>query len=84
MSLLPRRSPARDIFSAQRTGARGGAEGVRPAPCRRRRKAGNRPVYGALNFRRALVGAAPRFGSAHLRLSGAVWNARRSAIPTAT
>ena len=30
-----------------------------------------RPVYGALNFRRHLVGAAPRFGSSHLRLTGA-------------
>ncbi|WP_412753720.1 DUF3626 domain-containing protein [Krasilnikovia sp. M28-CT-15] len=30
-----------------------------------------RPVYGALNFRRSTVGAAPRFGSAHLRLTGA-------------
>lgn len=29
-----------------------------------------RPVYGALNFRRQVVGAAPRFGSAHLRLTG--------------
>ncbi|MDX3457056.1 DUF3626 domain-containing protein [Streptomyces sp. ME02-8801-2C] len=29
-----------------------------------------RPVYGALNFRRQVVGAAPRFGSAHFRLSG--------------
>ncbi|MFL6077985.1 MAG: DUF3626 domain-containing protein [Mycobacteriales bacterium] len=28
-----------------------------------------RPVYGALNFRRHAVGAAPRFGSAHLRLT---------------
>jgi hypothetical protein len=28
-----------------------------------------RPVYGALNFRRRDVGGAPRFGSAHLRLS---------------
>ncbi|MFF4624589.1 DUF3626 domain-containing protein [Nonomuraea jabiensis] len=28
-----------------------------------------RPVYGALNFRRKPVGAAPRFGSAHFRLS---------------
>ncbi|WP_184943508.1 DUF3626 domain-containing protein [Kitasatospora kifunensis] len=27
-----------------------------------------RPVYGALNFRRQAVGAAPRFGSAHFRL----------------
>ncbi|MDH6119245.1 hypothetical protein ABH930_002456 [Kitasatospora sp. GAS204A] len=27
-----------------------------------------RPVYGALNFRRHAVGAAPRFGSAHFRL----------------
>lgn len=27
-----------------------------------------RPVYGALNFRHQNVGAAPRFGSAHLRL----------------
>ncbi|MGW6140083.1 DUF3626 domain-containing protein [Streptomyces sp. NPDC055140] len=29
-----------------------------------------RPVYGALNFRRKAVGAAPRFGSAHFRLAG--------------
>jgi len=29
----------------------------------------NRPVYGALNFRRKPVGAAPRFGSAHFRLT---------------
>ncbi|MFF4112833.1 DUF3626 domain-containing protein [Streptomyces sp. NPDC001714] len=29
-----------------------------------------RPVYGALDFRRQVVGAAPRFGSAHLRLTG--------------
>lgn len=28
-----------------------------------------RPVYGGLNFRRKIVGAAPRFGSAHLRLT---------------
>lgn len=28
-----------------------------------------RPVYGALNFRRSPVGAAPRFGSAHFRLT---------------
>ncbi|WP_189273829.1 DUF3626 domain-containing protein [Streptomyces atratus] len=28
-----------------------------------------RPVYGALNFRRRAVGAAPRFGSAHFRLT---------------
>ncbi|MFI6699620.1 DUF3626 domain-containing protein [Streptomyces sp. NPDC050509] len=28
-----------------------------------------RPVYGALNFRRKLVGGAPRFGSAHFRLT---------------
>lgn len=28
-----------------------------------------RPVYGALNFRRHAFGAAPRFGSAHLRLT---------------
>ncbi|WP_460071862.1 DUF3626 domain-containing protein [Streptomyces sp. YKOK-I1] len=27
-----------------------------------------RPVYGALDFRRQVVGAAPRFGSSHLRL----------------
>ncbi|WP_371792452.1 DUF3626 domain-containing protein [Streptomyces sp. NBC_01471] len=27
-----------------------------------------RPVYGALNYRRHLIGGAPRFGSAHLRL----------------
>ncbi|MFC9894684.1 DUF3626 domain-containing protein [Nocardia sp. NPDC127579] len=32
----------------------------------------DRPVYGALNFRRAPVGAAPRFGSAHLRLAATV------------
>ncbi|GAB1510850.1 DUF3626 domain-containing protein [Actinophytocola sp. KF-1] len=31
--------------------------------------AGERPVYGALNFRRKAVGGAPRFGSAHLRLT---------------
>jgi hypothetical protein len=31
-----------------------------------------RPVYGALNFRRRSVGAAPRFGSAHLRLTADV------------
>lgn len=30
-----------------------------------------RPVYGALNFRRKPVGGAPRFGSAHLRLTAA-------------
>jgi hypothetical protein len=30
-----------------------------------------RPVYGALNFRGKAVGAAPRFGSAHLRLTAA-------------
>jgi hypothetical protein len=30
-----------------------------------------RPVYGALNFRHKVVGAAPRFGSAHLRLTAA-------------
>ena len=31
-----------------------------------------RPVYGALNFRHKPVGAAPRFGSVHLRLSPGV------------
>jgi hypothetical protein len=31
--------------------------------------ADERPVYGALNFRRKAVGAAPRFGSAHFRLT---------------
>lgn len=31
-----------------------------------------RPKYGALNHRRRRTGAAPRFGSAHLRLTGAV------------
>ncbi|MGW5606664.1 DUF3626 domain-containing protein [Streptomyces sp. NPDC003753] len=30
-----------------------------------------RPVYGALNFRRQVVGAAPRFGSSHFRLTAA-------------
>ncbi|MFI6932204.1 DUF3626 domain-containing protein [Streptomyces sp. NPDC050287] len=30
-----------------------------------------RPVYGALNFRRQVVGAAPRFGSSHFRLTRA-------------
>lgn len=35
--------------------------------------AAERPVYGALNFRRYPVGGAPRFGSAHFRLdAGAV------------
>ncbi|MEV7543765.1 DUF3626 domain-containing protein [Streptomyces sp. NPDC089915] len=33
--------------------------------------ASERPVYGALNFRRKAVGGAPRFGSAHLRLTAA-------------
>lgn len=36
-----------------------------------------RPVYGALDFRRSTVGAAPRFGSAHLRLTS-------EALPRAT
>ncbi|GGL94117.1 hypothetical protein GCM10010129_42590 [Streptomyces fumigatiscleroticus] len=31
----------------------------------------DRPVYGALNFRGQVVGAAPRFGSAHFRLTPA-------------
>jgi hypothetical protein len=31
----------------------------------------DRPVYGALNFRRKPAGAAPRFGSAHFRLAAA-------------
>ncbi|MBV2357274.1 DUF3626 domain-containing protein [Streptomyces sp. J2-1] len=31
-----------------------------------------RPVYGGLNFRHQSVGAAPRFGSSHFRLTGAV------------
>ncbi|CAL9626529.1 DUF3626 domain-containing protein [Streptomyces sp. enrichment culture] len=31
-----------------------------------------RPVYGALDVRRRSVGAAPRFGSSHFRLKGAV------------
>ncbi|MFF3333919.1 DUF3626 domain-containing protein [Streptomyces sp. NPDC002888] len=30
-----------------------------------------RPVYGALDFRRQVVGAAPRFGSSHFRLTSA-------------
>jgi len=34
--------------------------------------AAERPVYGALDFRRQTVGAAPRFGSSHFRLTGAV------------
>ncbi|OIJ87020.1 hypothetical protein BIV25_40135, partial [Streptomyces sp. MUSC 14] len=42
----------------------GGAYDDAPAP--------ERPLYGALNFRRQVVGAAPRFGSSHLRLTGAV------------
>jgi hypothetical protein len=33
--------------------------------------ASERPVYGALNFRGQEVGAAPRFGSSHFRLTGA-------------
>ncbi|MEU5085490.1 DUF3626 domain-containing protein [Streptomyces sp. NPDC021356] len=33
--------------------------------------AGDRPVYGALDFRRQVVGAAPRFGSSHFRLTAA-------------
>ncbi|WP_405365731.1 DUF3626 domain-containing protein [Kitasatospora sp. NBC_00039] len=39
----------------------GGAYDTAPAEAR--------PVYGALNFRRKPLGAAPRFGSAHFRLS---------------
>lgn len=31
--------------------------------------AGDRPVYGALNYRRDAVGGAPRFGSSHFRLT---------------
>lgn len=31
----------------------------------------DRPVYGALDFRRQIVGAAPRFGSSHFRLTAA-------------
>ncbi|MDF4251295.1 DUF3626 domain-containing protein [Streptomyces sp. WMMB303] len=31
--------------------------------------AGERPVYGALNFRKSPIGAAPRFGSSHFRLT---------------
>jgi hypothetical protein len=34
--------------------------------------AAGRPKYGALNFRRRLVGGAPRFGSAYLRLAASV------------
>jgi hypothetical protein len=34
--------------------------------------ASERPKYGALNFRNRSVGAAPRFGSAHFRLTGEV------------
>ncbi|WP_329354428.1 DUF3626 domain-containing protein [Streptomyces anulatus] len=34
-----------------------------------RAPAHERPVYGALNFRRKSVGAAPRFGSGHFRLA---------------
>ncbi|MEU2246689.1 DUF3626 domain-containing protein [Streptomyces sp. NPDC019224] len=34
--------------------------------------AGERPVYGALNFRRYAAGGAPRFGSAHFRLGAGV------------
>ena len=36
-----------------------------------RAPAHERPVYGALNFRRRAVGGAPRFGSAHFRLAAA-------------
>jgi Protein of unknown function (DUF3626) len=32
----------------------------------------DRPKYGALNFRRRLVGASPRFGSAYLRMAAGV------------
>jgi hypothetical protein len=34
--------------------------------------AASRPVYGGLNFRHKPAGAAPRFGSAHLRLSAGI------------
>jgi hypothetical protein len=33
---------------------------------------GERPVYGGLNFRRQLVGASPRFGSSHFRMTAEV------------
>jgi hypothetical protein len=42
----------------------GGAYDDGPAP--------GRPKYGALNFRRRVVGGSPRFGSAHLRLTADV------------
>lgn len=35
-------------------------------------RAGQRPKYGSLNFRRRLTGGSPRFGSAHLRLRASV------------
>ncbi len=34
--------------------------------------ADHRPIYGALNFRPSPFGAAPRFGSSHLRLSSSI------------
>jgi hypothetical protein len=43
-----------------------------------------RPVYGALNFRRSAVGAAPRFGSAHLRLTGDVLRRTTFCYPDST
>jgi hypothetical protein len=43
-----------------------------------------RPVYGALNFRRSAAGAAPRFGSAHLRLTGSVLRRTTFCYPDST
>lgn len=43
-----------------------------------------RPVYGALNFRHKPVGAAPRFGSAHLRLTADVLSRTTFCYPDST
>lgn len=43
-----------------------------------------RPKYGALNHRRRRIGAAPRFGSAHLRLTEAVLDRTTFCFPDST
>ncbi|MBP2050193.1 hypothetical protein J2Z21_003129 [Streptomyces griseochromogenes] len=77
-------APARDgaYHSQFVTGTSDGGLTAHPGGDRRRRESrifggahddadpAERPVYGALNFRRRTVGAAPRFGSSHLRLTG--------------
>ena len=45
------------------------------------RRREERPKYGALNHRRRRIGAAPRFGSAHLRLTEDVLDRMHLLLP---